>query len=814
MAISSKLLLTTVLSTTLLLAACDSSEERAEGHFENAVDLLEDGDVDRALVELRNVFQLNEDHIRARKLFAETMLERGDFREAFGNFLYVSERDPNDLEARKALATMAFELRNWDELERHATAAAELAPQDPEVQLSVLANRFRNAVADDDSSERREVIRQVEALRQELGESLMSSRMIIDSAIRDQELSTALREIDIALTLEPDSDEFLQLRLATLARLGNETEVEDQLVDLVDRFPENSQYRETLLRWFLSRGQPDLAEDLLRAAATGDSAVTQDRVALVQFIQVARGREAAIEEISTLEALGQDTEVLRALRAGLTFDLGDRDAAIAEMNSIVDVETTTEIIRDIKVSLSQMLTTTGNLVAARQRIEEVLSEDPGHVEALKVRAGWFVDQDEGNEAIIALRRALDQAPRDPEIMTLMARAHLRNGERELAGEMLSLAVDNSNRAPEESVRYARFLIEEESLSTAEAVLIDSLRISPNTLEILLELGRVYIAQEDWGRAEQVEGSLSRLGTEQGEQGAAGLRVARLNSQDRGAEVVGFLESIIEQQGASAQAELAIVRTHLRNGDSDAALQFVSSELEEDPSNRLMRFLQAGIFAGQGESEPAEAIYRDLLDENADGEAIWRSLYLLQIRDGRFEEARVTLQDGITANEGRSQNLQWALAGEFERNGEIDDAIAIYEVLYEENSNSVVVANNLASLITTYRDDEANLDRAFTIARRLRGLDQPAFQDTYGWIALRRGDLEEALEHLVPAAQNLPGDPLVQYHLAVAYEQSGRVQDAIDQFRRAVEIAGPADTRPQIETARSEIARLESLPVEQ
>jgi cellulose synthase operon protein C len=42
-------------------------------------------------------------------------------------------------------------------------------------------------------------------------------------------------------------------------------------------------------------------------------------------------------------------------------------------------------------------------------------------------------------------------------------------------------------------------------------------------------------------------------------------------------------------------------------------------------------------------------------------------------------------------------------------------------------------------------------RAWNIARRLRGAERPEFQDTYGWIALRRGEVEEALAHLEPAA---------------------------------------------------------------
>ena len=51
--------------------------------------------------------------------------------------------------------------------------------------------------------------------------------------------------------------------------------------------------------------------------------------------------------------------------------------------------------------------------------------------------------------------------------------------------------------------------------------------------------------------------------------------------------------------------------------------------------------------------------------------------------------------------------------------------------------------------------------------------------------------------------------LVQYHLAVAYERAGRLDEALAQFKRVVEIAGPADTREQIATAREAVARLQT-----
>jgi Flp pilus assembly protein TadD len=188
------------------------------------------------------------------------------------------------------------------------------------------------------------------------------------------------------------------------------------------------------------------------------------------------------------------------------------------------------------------------------------------------------------------------------------------------------------------------------------------------------------------------------------------------------------------------------------------------------------------------------------------------MFRINLRNGRIDDARAVLDEGIAANE-TSARLKWAKAGLLEQDGDIDGAIAVYETLYEQNSISIVIANNLASLISAYRNDEESLQRAWNIARRLRGIEQPAFQDTYGWIAVRRGELTEAIAHLEPAAAGLPNDPLVQYHLGIAYAESGRTEDAITQLRRALEIAGPADTREQFRIARERLTELEAAPAE-
>jgi tetratricopeptide (TPR) repeat protein len=316
--------------------------------------------------------------------------------------------------------------------------------------------------------------------------------------------------------------------------------------------------------------------------------------------------------------------------------------------------------------------------------------------------------------------------------------------------------------------------------------------------------------EDWARAEQVEETLRRQEAPAAARIAAGLEASRLAAQGNMDEAIAFLQQLASEGGGQdLAAEIAVVRAQLARGDIAAALEYLENLLSENPDNFTLRFVQATIWAGDGRHSEAATAYRALLEEQPQVEQLWIGLIRSLYAQGEIEAAEAALGEGLEAlPEGL--NLLWAQASFREQQRDFEGAIELYEIMYERAPNQLVVANNLASLISTYRADDESLERAYRIARRLRGSDFAPFQDTYGWIAYRRGDYQEALEHLEPAASALADDPLVQFHLGMTYAALERNEEALSLLRSAVELAGPEDTRAQFDTAREEIARLEAL----
>ena len=788
-----------------LLAACDSAEDRAEKHFQKGVALLEAGDTDRALVEFRNVFKLNGAHAEARKAYARAVRERGNLREAFGQYLRLVEQYPDDLEGRRALSELGVRLQNWAEVERHGAKAIELAPDDPRVQVIASAITYRQAIQQGDATARRAAVEDALALQAVQPENQINQSIIIDGKLRDGDFQGALAEVDTAIAGNPDELHLYRARLQILNTIEDNDAIEEQLRVMVERFPDDNPTKALLIRFLIAQGDLAGAEGFLRAQFEPGIANDPARITLIQFLLNARGRDAARDELAAFIVEGTNTDRFRAMRATMDFEDGKRDAAIAELDDILATAPESDQKRDFKVIQAQFLLNTGNEVGARKLIEEVLQADPTMVAALKLRANWLIDGDTADQAINVLRTALDQSPDDPSIMTLMARAHQRNGNHELAGEMLSLAVEASNNAPQESLRYAAYLLAENKPMPAESILIQALRLSPENPQILSQLGRIYVRIEDWSRAEQIGNALRNIGTEQTIAEADGLKLALLSAQERTDDAIALLENLASENAGQVGAQVTVVRSHLLRGDIPSARQFLDRMLADNPDEPVYRFLDAAIMIATGDVSGAEDRYRALLRDNPTLERVWMELIRLQAAAGRDGDAKATLDAALTQiPDGR--DLLWTRASQLERDGNTEGAIEIYERLYAQNSATSIVANNLASLLATARDDDESLARAYTVARRLRDAEFPPFQDTYGWIAYRRGDFNEALRHLEPAARGLPDDPIVQFHLGMTYLAANRRTEARDQLQHTLDLAGD-DPRPQFQTARDELSKL-------
>ncbi|KQI73367.1 hypothetical protein AN191_00200 [Loktanella sp. 5RATIMAR09] len=790
------------------LSACKTNEEKADAFYQSGLVLLDAGDLDRAAIQFLNVFQHDGFHEDARRKLAEIRLEQGDIGAAYSQYLRLIEQYPDTADVRIILARIAIDISNWGEARRHGQAAIALAPDDAAAQAVAVALAYRDATQINDTTALAQAATRAQALLDANPDDEVARRVVIDSLMRSNTPQEALPEIDKALASDPESYVYHTARLQVLTQIDDMPSIGQQLKRMVALFPNDANLKQALIGWYFVQDDLAGAEGYLRELAGVDAAPIEGHIAVVRFLQDTQGPHVAQQELERLAAANTGTpnaDVYITLAAALRFEAGDRDAAIATFETVLSGAAPSDQTRQIRNTYARLLIATGNEAGARAQVDMILSEDETNVDALKLRATWLIADDRASEAVLALRQALSLQPRDAETLTLMAQAHQREGNRALAGERLALAVDVTRSAPDEAIRYANFLREDGRKAAARAVLTDARVANPNNVAVMTSLAGILLGEGAWIEAQGIANTLRSIKTAEAQKAATSLQAALLLGQNRVEDSLAFLQAEIEQGNGDVEAITQLVQIHLLAGNLVSARSSLDQALTRFPDDDSLQMLSASLFAMDGDFETSEGVFRRIIARSPQSEPAVLRLYNLLVATDQPAKADAVLEAGLDALPN-ALNLRWLSATRYEERGDIDAAIAIYDAMYAANSDAVVIANNLASLIATHKNDEASLTRAAAIAKRLRDLDVPAFQDTYGWIAYRQGNPEEALTYLAPAAAGLPDDPLVQYHLGMVYADLGQTENATTHLRRALMLAGD-QSLPQFDIARTKLTEL-------
>jgi tetratricopeptide (TPR) repeat protein len=786
------------LLAVLALAACDSAEERAEEHYKRGMALLEDGETAKALIEFRNVFKLNGQHLPARLAYAGELVKQGKLQLASRQYLRVVEQDSQNLKARRELSKLMILFRQFDQAKTHVEAAYALAPED--VELMGL-----KATVDYRSGDKEGALKLVDEVLAKDPENVAVKVIQVTDAIDREEFEEALAYSEQALAIRPNDQGIRLLRLRVLEQKNDIQGIGAELKEMVELFPDNPRFKEALIRWHISQDDPDSAEAILRKVAENNPDNAQAAMRVVGFVAAQEGEEAARDELLRLTGATDNPDPLfQHELARLDFQLGDRDGAIERLRALASKQSGDQVnLRATQSILSAMLRQTGDLEGSRALVDEILEADASNVEALKQRAQFLIDDDKPEAAIRDLRTALDGSPQDPDIFSLLAVAHDRNGSKDLAGERLALAVQASKNAPGESVRYAGFLAQGGKPEIAENVLLDSLEANPRSLLLLQALGQLRINQENWNGAAQIAERLRQLGSDAA---AEAVEVGISNGQQNYDESISKLLSLTEQNPNNPSAMTNLVQTYVRNGKPEDAEAFLNRTLQSSPDNTRASLLLAGLYATiMNLPDKAEAIYRDQIAKRPTVAASYSALAALYNQQDRREDAEKIIDEGFKANPGSIQ-LAILRASLFEQRQDFEAAISIYETVYERNKASPVIANNLASLLSEHRTDAESLEKAYAVAKRLRSSQSPAFQDTYGWLLYRRGEYERALAFLKPASEGLADNPLVQFHLGMTYAKLNQTADARTHLEKALQLSGGAYAE-QMEEAKAALSTL-------
>jgi tetratricopeptide (TPR) repeat protein len=261
--------------------------------------------------------------------------------------------------------------------------------------------------------------------------------------------------------------------------------------------------------------------------------------------------------------------------------------------------------------------------------------------------------------------------------------------------------------------------------------------------------------------------------------------------------------------------LALVSIYEMTDELPKAVETLIVGIQAKPDWEEGRLRLSNIFVQAKKYAESEQVLVDGLKLMPDSLPMRTDLARVELALGRYDSARQLLEFvGRKFETERAQNPDEAERlsqyvgplGTYSlclyRQGKVAEAVKWAYVVWNLAPTDVANSNNLAWMLAT---EQQKLAEATDLIRRCLRLmpNNPQVLDTAGWIAYLRKDYEPAVDLLTQSVKQ--GDNAdARFHLAQAYVARERPEDAIEQFKKAIDL-GLADKDKA--KALSEIKRL-------
>lgn len=779
------------------IAPGDTLEDLALEHYEEAV---------------RRVGTSRTQAARTLRLrLASLYLQRQDLFEAERVLDDLIKDFPGDFEVRLTLAKLRL-----DEAQRLENGTDTPAAGDARVQAARIADEAVETlqmlnVSHPDNMEIRVLLAMALPQRAVRVAQGLSGATLVRASDRQREVTDLLnqaRALFETVELKRASDRLLleaeMILNGVVARsaLGMEQDAvaeqqraERLVIQAVESDPENARALVTLMRFALQR------QDMFTALGQGERAMALDPALRPQIASLFQ-------------------------RAGLL----DRAAGI-----LYDVIEEHPDLPAPRLQLVGIEMDRGNAAKALEMLEVLIAEHDRMPELQIIKSRALMLASQPQRAIETLQAAVAKFPNAPAIPLELVQLHMRTGNFDQAAQLLATAVEMMDRMQQAGGSSAASAAQlatltattrmelaatqiiqrryPEALETLSRIASDAetgnqLHIEKSRLQAVARLG----AGDPPGALAALEG-LPEIG--QPNEATVWVRAIALAAADRREEAVRRIREANLPAGTrdlfldllnTASAEMARIGCDLslsiifsqREIYAPVLVQLIDRTLSALPDNPylLSRKGQAltlgkrsdearGIFERLAELQPRNlqvqlALGRLLLDDARRLERAGNAEQAAEVY-GRIESlANRMIETDPQFSDGL--NLLAITMQDRRRYAEAND---LYRRLIALNSADWTACNNLAwNLSEAGQYDEAARYSEQAVANAPRNASAlVGVVDTQGWIELKRGNVDRAVELLEQARAYGPNLTEIRHHLAQAYEQSGRVHDAVNELEQ-------------------------------
>lgn len=830
----------------LFAAGCADDEQRIAEFLERGAQYIEDGADPEAIIEFKNVLQLDPENADAHEALSLAFLRVEKPREAYWEMSETVRVDPSNVDARLRYGTISAAIGDFDLSNEQAEAVLALDPDNARgLTLRGQARENREDIEGAEADYRASVAASPDAsaFRFLLGNFLERNGKAKEAEAVYRELLEVETSYLAAVTLtrlvlrDPDRAEEADVLLDELIRIAQEAPAEPRVVDPADADEGNTSLVFNVLREEAIVGAYSLKalvqrtrEDLEGAIATLEEGVAQSEgkteliYQMAQFYRAAGRTEDENRMIRRATEVAPDDVGAQLVLSTYLGTQGDSDGALVAARAAVEVapdnDATNLRVAELLIDIGFRDGDETQIEEGRKIVDSILEERPDSPEANFVKAKIELAENDIEAAKASLETTLQARPDWAQARFVLGSSLAASGE------------------------ISRARVELEAALEAQPGLLDARKLLTNVYatlgehEFVIENGRAYLQNrpDDMPVRIAVGQSLIRVGrTEEAYEeiasvpeekwdAAAFFALGRIDlAYGRLEEGKRKLTRADEMAPGNPQVLRTLIALDRNDGRMDRALERIAAAIGAKPEDSDLHELRADALLVEEDVEGARAALTKAVELEPRNVSAHVSLADVEARTGNAEKMLAVLERGVGAVP-ESAELQYRLAQAYDRAGKIDQALVTYDKTIALNPELAMAKNNLAYLLAEHGGD---LDRALELAQQAKEAmsDDGNAADTLGWVLLKRGlpsaaigYLEEATERFPETAYEIQG--LVHNHLAEAYEANQDKDKAIEASRATVgyferlakaasERGMAASTPVWVDDAKARIARLES-----
>lgn len=791
--LNKKKLVLAMAASVSLLVACTSGEERQQQYYEKAKTLYEQGNMEKARVEVKNVLQINPEHADARYLMA--LLEERDqnWQAVFPNLMKAIEINPSHIKARIKLGTLMIAMGAPAQGEEQAKEVVKLDPKNPSGPLLYAGIYLKQGKTDEAMAKVEEALKLDPANEDAIG--------LKATILAPTDVDKAIATLDAAIAQSKDPSVLSMIKIRVLESRGRFEEALPLYAALSKSEPDNAYYVRRQVDLLTGLKRTDEAEKLLRGFVDANAEKVEYKLWLVEFLAAKRDIDVAE---TALQGFIQKEPKSWRLKEGLgrLYALTDqRDKARAVFEEIRKNESDREAVLSASNKLVDLAVADGKFDDAKKLVNEVLATEPENIEALMQRARFALRDRDHGAAIADLRVVLKLSPDSVPALNLMAGAQLQANAPDLALEHYDRALSFEAGNGEALLRSAELLMQQGQAERGEQRLKELLARYPGNPDGSQVLIEYYARGQQWDKALELVDVLAK-----GErtkpmadywQGVIDLRRGKTE------EGIAALKRSFDAAPQSQTTLKALVAAYAGAGRADEAEVLLKAEVQKQPEAPQLQDLLAQVYRQKGDSAGAAAIYQQLVEKFPK----YLPAYLAQVDASRQKgdvDGALAIIERALAQLPEAHGILLVKAELLASTGKYDQARDAYEQVLAKLPNSEIAKNNLASLLLDRYQGEEVMRRVQTLVAGFESSKLPAFLDTAGWYHYKAGNAPQAVSLLKAAVAGDSATALYRYHLGMAYHKDGQPAQAREQLELALK-------SPGFEGAEEAKKLLETLP---